>query len=103
MQFSINSREKGDHTVIDIGGEVNLQTSNDISNKFSKLFNKNTQEVIVDLSRVTFMDFSGVAALVEGLKWSKKMGKSFILKNVSANAINSLTLSKLETAFKIVP
>lgn len=103
MKFSINSREEENHTVIDLGGEVNLQTSHDISNKFLKLFNKNTQEVIVDLSRVTFMDFSGVAALVEGLKWSKKMEKSFILKNVSANVINSLILSKLETAFKIVP
>jgi anti-sigma B factor antagonist len=35
---------------------------------------KGIKEMIVDLSNVTFMDFSGVATLIEGLKWSKRGG-----------------------------
>ncbi len=103
MQLSINSREKENYTLIDLQGEVNLKNSPDISDKFLTIFSKNIQKVIVDLSRVTFMDFSGVATLVEGLKWSNKRGNSFILKSASNDVINSLVLSKLETAFKMIP
>ncbi len=103
MQLSIYSREKENYTLIDLQGEVNIKSSPDISDKFLTIFSKNIQEVIVDLSRVTFMDFSGVATLVEGLKWSNKPGKSFVLKNASSDVINSLVLSKLETAFKMIP
>ncbi len=103
MQLSINSKEIEDYTVINLQGEVNLKSSPDISDKFLTIFSKNFQEVIVDLSRVTSMDFSGIATLVEGLKWSNKMGKSFVLKSASNDVVNSLTLTKLETAFKMIP
>ncbi len=103
MQLSIISRDIENYTVIDLQGEVNLKSSPDIGDKFLTIFSKNIQEVIVDLSRVTFMDFSGIATLVEGLKWSNKMGKSFVLKSASSDVRNSLALSKLETAFKMIP
>lgn len=102
MSFSIKTREKENIAVIELQGEIDIYVSPDFRDKLLLVCNKDIKEVIVDLSGVTFMDSSGVATLVEGLKWSKKEGKSFILKNVGTNVLNSLSLTKLETVFKII-
>ncbi len=103
MGFSIKTREKENIAVIELQGELDMDVSPDFRDKLLLVCTKNNKEVIVDFSRVSFMDSSGVATLVEGLKWSKKEGKLFILKNVGANVINSLSLTKLETVFNIIP
>ncbi len=102
MSFSIKTREKENIAVIELQGEIDIYVSPDFRDKLLLVCNKDIKEVIVDLSGVTFMDSSGVATLVEGLKWSKKEGKSFILKNVGTNVLNSLSLTKLDTVFKII-
>ena len=103
MGFSIKTREKENIAVIELQGELDIYVSPDFRDKLLLVCTEDNKEVIVDFSRVSFMDSSGVATLVEGLKWSKKEGKLFILKNVGANVINSLSLTKLETVFNIIP
>ena len=102
MSFSIKTREKENIAVIELQGEIDIYVSPDFRDKLLLVCNKDIKKVIVDLSRVTFMDSSGVATLVEGLKWSKKEGKSFVLKNAGTNVLNSLSLTKLDTVFKII-
>lgn len=103
MNFSIKTREKENVAVLELQGEIDMYVSPDFRDKLLMVCNEGVQEVIVDFSLVTFMDSSGVATLVEGLKWSKKTKKSFILKNVGPNVKNSLVLTKLDTVFKIIP
>ncbi len=102
MNFLIKTQKNEGCAVIELQGEINMFASPDFRNKLLLVCNEDIKEVIVDFSRVTFMDSSGVATLVEGLKWSKKEKKSFLLKNVGENVINSLSLTKLETAFSII-
>ena len=103
MSFSIKTNGNKEVALLELQGEINLYASPDFRDKLLLVCNKEVKEVIVDLSRVTFMDSSGVATLIEGLKWSRKEGKSFVLMNVSTNVKNSLSLTKLETVFKIIP
>lgn len=55
----------------------------------------------MDLSGVSFMDSSGIATLVEGLQWSKKQDRQFILTGLGTNVLNALTLTKLDNVFSI--
>ncbi len=103
MIFSIKAKEKENIAEIELQGEIDTNATPYFRDKLLLVCNKDINEVIVDLSLVTFMDSSGVATLVEGLKWSKKEGKSFVLKNVGTNVRNALILTKLETVFKIMP
>lgn len=103
MNFSIKASEKENIAVLELQGEINIYASPDFRDKLLLVCNERNQEVIIDFSHVTFMDSSGVATLVEGLKWSKKAKRSFILKNVSTDVKNSLILTKLDTVFKILP
>jgi anti-sigma B factor antagonist len=103
MNFSIKTCEQERRAVIVLQGEINMYTAPDFQDKLQRICNEGIQEVIVDFSRVTFMDSSGVATLVEGLKWSKRTEKPFVLKNVGETVKNSLALTKLDTVFKILP
>ena len=103
MSFSIKTSERENIAILELQGEIDMYVSPHFRDKLLLACNEGVQEVIVDFSRVTFMDSSGVATLVEGLKWSKKAEKPFFLKNVGANVKNSLSLTKLDTVFKILP
>lgn len=103
MNFSIKTNKRENIAVLELQGEINMYVSPDLRNKLLLVCNDTMQKVIVDFSHVTFMDSSGVATLVEGLKWSKKQKKLFVLKNVGASVKDSLVLTKLDTVFQILP
>lgn len=101
MSFKINSIEKEKIGVITVEGEVDMFTSPSLRDKLLPLFEKGVKGVIVDLKGVSFMDSSGIATMVEGLQWSKKSGKAFILTGLGETVMNALSLTKLETVFTI--
>ncbi len=101
MTFKINSRLKDNIGMVAVEGEVDMFTSPDLRDTLLPFFKKKVKGIIVDLSGVSFMDSSGIATLVEGLQWSKKEERQFILTGLGTNVLNALTLTKLDTVFSI--
>jgi len=101
MSFKIKSHEKENIGIIIVEGEVDMFTSPNLRDKLIPFFEKGPKGVIVDLSGVSFMDSSGIATLVEGLQWSKKEKKAFILTGLGTNVMNALSLTKLDNVFTI--
>jgi anti-sigma B factor antagonist len=56
---------------------------------------------VVNLSQVRYIDSSGVATLVEGLKASRDLGSRFILFGLSTSAREVLQLSRLIKVFEV--
>ena len=101
MTFKIKSRVKEDIGIVVVEGEVDMFTSPNLRDKLLPFFKQMVKGIIVDLSGVSFMDSSGIATLVEGLQWSKKEKRQFILTGLGTNVLNALTLTKLNTVFSI--
>jgi anti-sigma B factor antagonist len=101
MSFKIKSEEKENIGVIVVEGEVDMFTSPNLRDKLLPLFEKGVKGVIVDLTGVSFMDSSGIATLVEGLQWSKKNNKEFVITGLGNNVRNALALTKLDNVFNI--
>ena len=57
--------------------------------------------VVVNLSQVGYIDSSGVASLVEGLKASRDLGSRFVLFGLRTSAREVLQLSRLIKIFEI--
>ena len=57
--------------------------------------------MIVNLRQVRYIDSSGVASLIEGLKASRDLGSRFILIGLSTSAREVLQLSRLIKVFEI--
>ena len=58
---------------------------------------------VVDLAKVSFIDSSGLASLISGLKTFRSQGKQFRLAAVQPNVRQVLTLTMLDRAFDITP
>ncbi len=63
--FSIQTSTDGDALVVAVTGEVDLSTASEVS-KALELVSEQTSRVVVDLSAVTFLDSSGINALLTG-------------------------------------
>jgi anti-sigma B factor antagonist len=89
-------------TVLDISGDIDLAHSSEVRRVVLIEFReKRTPKVILNLLEVNYIDSSGVASLVEGLKASRDVGSRLILFGLSPVAHEVLRLSKLLTIFEI--
>ncbi|MFH2093619.1 MAG: STAS domain-containing protein [Pseudomonadota bacterium] len=101
MSFKIKSIEQENIGILTVEGEVDMFTSPSLRDKLLPLFEKKVKGIIVDLKGVSFMDSSGIATMVEGLQWSRKAGRAFVLTGLGVTVMNALSLTKLETVFTI--
>jgi|ERR1700722_3134405 anti-sigma B factor antagonist len=89
-------------TILDISGDIDLAHSSEVRRAVLIEFReKHTPRVILNLLEVNYIDSSGVASLVEGLKASRDVGSRLILFGLSPVAHEVLQLSKLLTIFEI--
>jgi len=96
----IKKRNEGGYSIISLVGEVDLHFSPKAREEILKTL-KNKENMLVDLSEVSYIDSSGIASLVEGYQMSKKSGQSFGLLSVSNAAMQVLKLARLDSVFPI--
>jgi len=63
--------------------------------------NSNTKQIIIDFHQTTFMDSSGLGALVSNLKTAQEKGISLTLRNVTPQVMAVLNLTGLDQVFSI--
>jgi len=96
----IKKRNEGGYSIISLVGEVDLHFSPKAREEILKTL-KNKENILVDLSEVSYIDSSGIASLVEGYQLSKKSEQSFGLLSVSNAALQVLKLARLDSVFPI--
>ena len=101
MALRIETTETDGGQRIKVEGEVDLSSSPELRTAILKATAKGKGKVAVDLSGVPYMDSSGVATLVEGLKSVCQKGADFVLVSPSAAVMKVLQLSRLDTVFDI--
>ena len=93
-------RTEGAYVVISLTGEVDMHCSPKARQQILDHLNAN-RSVLVDLSAVEYIDSSGIASLVEGLRVAKTNRLQFGLVGVSKPAMQVLELAKLDKVFPI--
>ena len=68
MDLSLQTRNEGDWTVIEVGGEIDVYTAPKLREALVELVNAGRYQIIVDVERVDFLDSTGLGVLVGGLK-----------------------------------
>lgn len=100
MQISVRRLDKT--AILDISGDIDLAHSTEVRRMVLLEFRENrTPKVILNLRNVNYIDSSGVASLVEGLKASRDVGSRLILFGLSPIAHEVLQLSRLLKIFEI--
>jgi anti-sigma B factor antagonist len=98
----IATRRMEKTAILDISGDIDLAHSGEVRRTMLVEFRENkTPKVILNLLQVNYIDSSGVASLVEGLKASRDVGARMILVGLSPTAYEVLQISKLLKVFEI--
>jgi anti-sigma B factor antagonist len=95
------TEKDGDWVVVRVSGEVDLSWSQNIRKTILDALTT-VARVGVDLSAVTYIDSSGIAALVEGFQTARTKQKKFTLIASSASVIAVLQLARLDRVFPMV-
>ena len=101
--MKIEKTEAGQTSLITITGDVNLDTSRELRTTILETISAAVEGVALDLSAVRYMDSSGVAILVEGLRTARDTDKTFTLVSPSPRVMKVLELTRLDTVFEFSP
>ncbi len=93
-------REEQGVFVVSFEGDVDLEHSPTAREVLLDCVGKE-RDVFVDMSKVSYIDSSGVASLVEAFQSSKKKGTRFALVAVNPAALRVLELARLDKVFTI--
>jgi anti-sigma B factor antagonist len=100
--LQIAARHLDKITIFDISGDIDLATSPQLRKAvLRELKELRMPRVVLNLKAVRYIDSSGVASLVEGLKASRDVGSRFVLFGLNTTVREVLQLSKLVKIFEI--
>ncbi len=100
--MQISARRDDKTTIFDVSGDIDFANSPEIRQSvLHEIREARVPRVVVNLSQVPYIDSSGVATLVEGLKASRDLGSRFILFGLSTSAREVMQLSRLNKVFEV--
>lgn len=99
--MDITKKTNGDIVILEIVGEIDLYNAPEIKDIISKLIEERSYNVIIDLEKVSYIDSSGIGALISSLSNLKKYHGGLKIINVYASVRKVFELTKLTSFFEI--
>jgi anti-sigma B factor antagonist len=98
----IFARQSEGGVIIDLSGDIDLAHSPAMRKVLlGEIKEKHTRKVYLNLKNVRYIDSSGIASLVEGLKASRDQGSRMILFGLNTTVREVMELSRLQKIFEI--
>ena len=87
--------------VLSLEGEIDLHVSPRVSISLRQMIEKKPKQLVVDLSRVTYLDSSGLAVLIESMQNVEKYGGKFAIVGVQETVRSIFDIARLDQVFRI--
>jgi anti-sigma B factor antagonist len=98
----ISARQSQGAVILDVSGDIDLANSPAMRKVLlGEIKEKRIPKVFLNLKGVRYIDSSGIASLVEGLKASRDMGSRMILYGLNTTVREVMELSRLQRIFEI--
>ena len=89
--------------VLPLEGQIDLNVSAKVADSLAQLIKDKPARLVVDLSGVNYIDSSGLAVLINGMRDMEDYGGIFILAGVQEEVRPILESARLENFFLIFP
>ena len=100
--MNISTRQSGEATILELVGDITLYNTPDVRKAMMGLLKeKHVPYLAVNMRGVRYIDSSGVASLVEGLKVSRDLQSRFVLYGLTKTAREVLELTRLLRVFEV--
>ncbi len=89
--------------VLPLEGDIDLHVSPAVTEALNAMIKKNPERIVIDLSRATYIDSSGIAALILAMQQVEANGGKFFLSGLQETLRSIFETSRLEGIFRIFP
>ncbi len=96
-----NKKSAPDVEMLAMEGDLDFHSSPEVRAALSKLAEKQTKKILIDLSKVSYIDSSGLATFVELFQKLKRYGGKLILFNLNAAVRSVFEIAKLDSIFHL--
>lgn len=87
--------------VLPLEGEIDLHVSPRIAASLGAIVNTKPKQVVVDLTKVSYIDSSGLAVLIEGMQNVAAYGGKFALAGLQESVRPIFEIARLDQVFQI--
>jgi len=87
--------------VLTLSGEIDMYSSPELRTELMNIIGEKVTALYIDLRRVSYIDSSGIATFVEGLKYVKSYGGRLQFFSIPGGIMEIFRFSKLDRVFEI--
>jgi anti-sigma B factor antagonist len=100
MEYKV--RDKGHHKIYELIGSLDIYSASKMKKDINAVLDEDdVDSLVLDMSKVTHMDSSGIALIANLQKKMKTAGSKFALLSVTNDIMSVLRLSSLDNFFTI--
>lgn len=88
-------------TVVEIGGEIDIITEDQLREMLLQVMSRHNPRIMLDLSRVSFMDCSGIRVLISTRRRAELLGGELLLIAVSPRVGKILRLTGMQDVLPV--
>jgi anti-sigma B factor antagonist len=89
--------------IVPLEGEIDLHVSPRVAAALNAALKEKPRNLVVDLSKVSYIDSSGLAVLIEVMQSVEKYGGKFALAALQENVKPIFEIARLDQVFRIFP
>ncbi len=102
MSVTLNTRQVGDVSVVDVAGRITLgEGSSALRDTMRGLVAGGQKKILLNLGEVSYIDSSGIGELVSGFTTVTNSGGQLKLLNLAKRVKDLLQITKLYTVFDV--
>ncbi len=101
VDLSLDTRHENGHTIIEVGGEIDVYTAPKLRDQISELVADGNYSIVIDLEKVDFLDSTGLGVLVGGLKKLRAHDGSMQLICTQERLLKIFRITQLAKVFSI--
>lgn len=101
IDIKVDTRVSGDWAIVDVAGEVDVFTAPKLREQIIGLLSDGKDRIVVNLSKVDFMDSTGLGVLVGGLKRVKEREGTLALAGAHGTVLRVLNVTGLNSVFAL--
>lgn len=100
--MNINQKQKDQTKIFELSGELDFHTSPQFREQLQKTIDGHAQKIVVNLSKVSYIDSSGLATFVEALQKMKRYNGVLVLSALTPAVRSVFEIAKLDAVFTLV-
>ena len=102
MKIALEPQTEG-VAVVKLAGRLDFTSVTDARDQFASAIAAGHRKLIVDLSKVEFVDSAGLGSLIGGMRAARQAGGDLRIANPSEQAKMLLSLTSLDQVLKVHP